>query len=203
MKRLSFAGLGAFAFGVGGAIALIATVPFVSQVPGVASLWHSTSAYAEGVGGAIAQNVKPQGQLQLRLEAEKQVVAQDQQGKQSKKWQPLKGQAVVQPGDVLRYTLNSENKSDRPVKNLVLNQPIPKGMVYVLKSVSATNGTKVIYSIDGGRSFVENPTVKVTLPNGKVETKPAPANVYTHIRLQVPLVAAKTTVKATYQTQVR
>ncbi|MEH2449839.1 hypothetical protein [Nostoc sp.] len=195
MKRLSFASLGAFAFGVGGAIALIATVPFVSQVPGVASLWHSTS--------AIAQNVKIQGQIQLRLEAEKQVVAQDQQGKQSKTWQPLKGQVVVRPGDVLRYTLNGENKRDRPVKNLILNQPIPKGMVYVLQSTNVTNNAKVIYSIDGGRSFVENPTVKVTLPDGKVETKPAPANLYTHIRLQVPLVAAKTTVKATYQTQVR
>ncbi|MEH1863893.1 MAG: hypothetical protein V7K69_02460 [Nostoc sp.] len=195
MKRFSFASLGAFAFGVGGAIALIATVPFVSQVPGIASLWHSTS--------AIAQNVKPQGQLQLRLEAEKQVVAQDQQGKQSKTWQPLKGQAVVRPGDVLRYTLSGENKSDRPVKNLILNQPIPKGMVYILKSVIATNETKVTYSIDGGRSFVENPTVKVTLPDGKVETKPAPANVYTHIRLQVPSVPAKKTVKAIYQVQVR
>ncbi|MEH1873801.1 hypothetical protein [Nostoc sp.] len=187
MKRLSFAGLGA--------IALIATVPFVSQVPGMASLWHSTS--------AIAQNVKPQGQLQLHLEAEKQVVAQDQQGKQSKRWQPLKGQGVVQPGDVLRYTLTGENKSDRPVKNLTLNQPIPKGMVYVLKSTTVTNDAKISYSIDGGRSFVENPTVKVTLPDGKVETKPAPAIAYTHIRLQVPSVAAKTIVKATYQTQVR
>ena len=187
MKGLSFASLGA--------IALIATVPFVSQVPGVASLWHSTS--------AIAQNVKTQGQIQLHLEAEKQVVAQDQQGKQSKTWQPLKGQVVVRPGDVLRYTLIGENKSDRPVKNLILNQPIPKGMVYVLQSTNVTNNAKVIYSIDGGRSFVENPTVKVTFPDGKVETKPAPANLYTHIRLQVPLVAGKTTVKATYQTQVR
>jgi uncharacterized repeat protein (TIGR01451 family) len=187
MKRLSFASLGAFA--------LIATVPFVGQVPGVASLWHSTS--------AVAQNVKTQGQIQLRLEAEKQVVAQDQQGKQSKKWEPLKGKAMVQPGDVLRYTLNGENKSDRPVKNLTLNQPIPKGMIYVLKSANVTNKAKVTYSIDGGRSFVENPTVKVTLPDGKVETKPAPAIAYTNIRLQVPSVAAKTIVKATYQTQVR
>jgi uncharacterized repeat protein (TIGR01451 family) len=187
MKRFSFASLGAFA--------LIATVPFVSQVPGIASLWHSTS--------AVAQNVKTQGQIQLRLEAEKQVIAQDQQGKQSKTWQPLKGQAVVQPGDVLRYTLSGENKSDRPVKNLILNQPIPKGMVYILKSAIAANDTKVTYSIDGGRSFVENPTVKVTLPDGKVETKPAPANVYTHIRLQVSSVPAKKTVKATYQVQVR
>ncbi|MBN3926177.1 hypothetical protein [Nostoc sp. NMS4] len=187
MKRLSIAGLGA--------IALIATVPFVSQVPGVANIWHSTS--------AVAQNVQTKGQIQLRLEAEKQVVAQDQQGKQSKTWQPLKGQAVVQPGDVLRYTLTGENKSDRPVTNLTLNQPIPKGMVYVLKSASVTNSAKISYSIDGGRSFVENPTVKVTLPDGKVETKPAPAIAYTHIRLQIPSVAAKTAVKATYQTQVR
>ncbi|MEH2058586.1 MAG: hypothetical protein V7K97_21025 [Nostoc sp.] len=187
MKRLSIAGLGA--------IALIATVPFVSQVPGVASLWHSTS--------AVAQNVQTKGQIQLRLEAEKQVVAQDQQGKQSQKWEPLKGQVVVRPGDVLRYTLTGENKSDRPVKNLTLNQPIPKGMVYVLKSVNATNNARVTYSIDGGGSFVENPTVKVTLADGKVETKPAPAIAYTNIRLQIPSVAAKTTVKATYQTQVR
>ncbi|MBG1268685.1 DUF11 domain-containing protein [Nostoc sp. WHI] len=195
MKHLSFAGLGAFAFGVGGAIALIATVPFIDQIPGIANVWQS--------GSAIAQNVKNQGQIQLRLEAEKQVVAQDQQGKQSQKWEPLKGQVMVRPGDVLRYTLIGENKSDRLVKNLTLNQPIPKGMVYVLKSTNVANNAKVIYSIDGGRSFVENPTVKVTLPDGKVETKPAPAIAYTHIRLQIPSLAAKAIVKATYQTQVR
>ncbi|MCC5643720.1 hypothetical protein LC607_12345 [Nostoc sp. CHAB 5824] len=187
MRRVSFAGLGA--------IALMVTVPFLSQIPGVANIWHSES--------AVAQNIKTQGQIQLRLEAEKQVVAQDQQGKQSQKWEPLQGQVVVRPGDVLRYTLSGENKSDRPVKNLILNQPIPKGMVYVLKSTNVANNAKVIYSIDGGRSFVENPTVKVTLPDGKVETKPAPAIAYTHIRLQIPSVAPKTTVKATYQTQVR
>ncbi|MEA5602052.1 hypothetical protein [Nostoc sp. UHCC 0252] len=187
MKRISFAGLGAFA--------LITIVPFVGQIPGIANVWHS--------GSAVAQNIKTQGQIQLRLEAEKQVVAKDQQGKQSQKWEPLKGQVVVQPGDVLRYTLTGENKSDRPVKNLTLNQPIPKGMVYVLKSVNVANNAKVIYSIDGGRSFVENPTVKVTLPDGKVETKPAPAIAYTHIRLQIPSLAAKTTIKVTYQTQVR
>lgn len=187
MKRISVTGMGA--------LALIATLSFVGQIPGIANVWHS--------GSAVAQNVKTQGQIQLRLEAEKQVLVKDQQGKQSKKWEPLKGQTVVRPGDVLRYTLNGENKSDRPIKNLTLNQPIPKGMMYVLKSSNVTNNAKTTYSIDGGRSFVENPTVKVTLPNGKVETKPAPAIVYTHIRLQVPSVAAKTIVKATYQTQVR
>ncbi|MBD2346082.1 DUF11 domain-containing protein [Anabaena subtropica] len=180
MKGVFIAGIGAFA--------LIATVPFINYVPA----------------SVVAQSVQNQSQLQLRLEAEKQVITKDQQGKQKVVWQALQGKAVVQPGDVLRYTLNGENRSDRPIKNLTLNQPIPKGMVYVLKSVDITNKeTKVTYSIDGGRSFVENPTVKITLPNGKVEIKPAPATAYTNIRLQLPSVAAKTTVKATYLTQVR
>ncbi len=187
MKGISFAGLGG--------LALITTVSFSGQFPGVGNIWHLESAYA--------QNIKTQAQLNLRLEAEKLVVAQNEQGKQSEKWEPLKGQAVVRPGNVLRYTLSGANQSDRPVKNLILNQPIPRGMVYVLKSANVTNNGKITYSIDGGRSFVENPTVKVTLPDGKVEIKPAPAIAYTHIRLQISSVPAKTTVKATYQAQVR
>lgn len=175
-----------------GAFMLVAT----TYVPGVVS------------GSAVAQNNpqnnRNQAQLQLRLEAEKQVLQKDNQGKQKVSWQALTSKAVVKPGDVLRYTLNGENKSDRPINNLILNQPIPKGMVYVLKSANTTNQNgKITFSIDGGRSFAENPTVKVTLPNGKVEIKPAPANAYTHIRLQVPSLAAKTIVKATYQTQIR
>ncbi|MBE9036748.1 hypothetical protein [aff. Roholtiella sp. LEGE 12411] len=187
MNRISIAGMGA--------IALIATVPFVSQMPGVASFWQS--------GSAIAQNLKSQPQLQLRLEAQKQLVTKDQHNQQTVRWQSLSDTAVVQPKDVLRYTLSGENKSDRQLQNLTLNQPIPQGMLYVLKSANITNNGKITYSIDGGRSFMENPTIKVTLSNGKVETKPAPASVYTHIRLLIPSVAAKTTVKATYQTQVR
>ncbi|MEA5580402.1 hypothetical protein VB620_03485 [Nodularia harveyana UHCC-0300] len=188
MKRFSIVGLGA--------IALIATVPFVGNIPVLGNLGES--------GIAIAQNAK-KGQVQLRLEAEKQVTTEDQQGKQVKKWQLLQGKATVQPGDVLRYTLKGENTGDRPVKNLTLNQPIPQGMVYVLKSAKTdvSANSKITYSIDGGRSFVDQPTVKVTLPNGNVEVKPAPATAYTHIRLYLPVVNAKTTVTANYQVQVR
>ncbi|MBW4644655.1 MAG: DUF11 domain-containing protein [Goleter apudmare HA4340-LM2] len=187
MQRFGIAGLGA--------IALFTTVPFFSQISG--------SALAQPTVG-IASNVKPHGHIQLRLAAEKQILTKDQQGKQTLKWEPLQGQAVVRPGDVLKYTLSGENKSDRPIKNLTLNQPIPKGMVYVLKSADMANKeAKITYSIDGGRSFVENPTLKVTLPDGKVEIKPAPATAYTNIRLQLPSIAAKTTLKATYLTQVR
>ncbi|MBH8555713.1 hypothetical protein I8751_25880, partial [Nostocaceae cyanobacterium CENA357] len=47
MKGVSIAGIGA--------IALIATVPFVSQIPGIPSVWQS--------GIVNAQNVKTQGQI--------------------------------------------------------------------------------------------------------------------------------------------
>ncbi|WP_041555813.1 DUF11 domain-containing protein [Nostoc sp. PCC 7524] len=188
MKYLLIAGIGTSL--------LLATDSFTTHVSGVASWLQSNS--------AVAQSPQKQQALQLRLEAEKQVLTKDQQGKQKVTWQALKGQAVVNPGDVLRYTLSGENKSDRTLKNVTLNQPIPKGMVYVLKSANINNqAAKITYSIDGGRSFVANPTITVTFPGGKVETKPAPATAYTHIRLQLPALAAKSIVTATYQTQVR
>jgi uncharacterized repeat protein (TIGR01451 family) len=182
MKRFSIASISA--------IALVITAPLISALPGVASIWNINS--------AIAQNTKNQGQLQLRLEAEKKILKGEKVT-----WQALQGQAVVQPGDVLRYTVAGENKSDRPVKNLTLNQPIPKGMQYVLKSATASSNAKITYSIDA-RTFVENPTIQVKLPNGKVETKPAPATAYTHIRMNFnESVPTKAIIKGTYEVQVR
>lgn len=183
MKRLLMAGIGA--------VALIVPVPLITQLSG----WQSDT--------AVAQNPQNQQALQLLLAAEKQVITKDQQGKQKVSWQALTGGAKVAPGDVLKYTLSGQNRSDRQLRNITLNQPIPQGMVYVLKSVNAGSNTQVTYSIDSGRNFVANPTVRVTLANGQVETRPAPATAYTHIRIKIPSLPAKTTVKVSYQTQVR
>jgi uncharacterized repeat protein (TIGR01451 family) len=180
-----------------GAVAIVALAPFITQTPILTSAWQSSS--------AIAQNAK-KGPVQLRLEAEKKVVQQNSQGKETVTWQALQGQVTVQRGDVLRYTVTGGNNGDKAVKNLTINQAIPQGMVYVLKSATVNDkqGAKITYSIDGGRSFVENPTIKVRLDNGKEETRPAPASFYTHIRWKFgSSVAAKETVKGTYQVQVR
>jgi uncharacterized repeat protein (TIGR01451 family) len=189
MKRLSIAGIGA--------IAIIATVPFVSSVPGLTALHN--------IGDAIAQTVAP-AKVNLRLTAEKKEVQKDSQGKQQVVWKSLQGNVVVQPGDVLRYTVTGENASARPVKKLSLMQPIPKQTKYVLNSVTVPQnvGAKVVFSIDGGKSFVEKPTVQVKLPNGTVETRPAPAEAYTHVRWNFanPLAPA-TKVNASYEVEVR
>ena len=186
MRRFSIASLSAFA--------LVVTVPFINQVPGVAPIWQSTS--------AVAQSNDKKPQLELRLEAKKQVVVKDKEGKEVKTWEALQGQASVKPGDILQYTLTGTNKGDKTIKNLTLNQPIPKEMVYVLKSTKASNDGKITYSIDNQRTFVENPTIEVKKKD-KVEVEPAPATAYTHIRIQVPSVPGKATVTATYETQVR
>ncbi|NJL10804.1 MAG: DUF11 domain-containing protein [Calothrix sp. SM1_7_51] len=189
MNRTKFATLGT--------IALSAAILLSGAVPGIPSLFD--------MGLAIAQNNR-QSQLQLNLSAEKQVMTQDSLGRQKARWKALEGKATVQAGDVLRYTLVGQNNGDKPLNKLAFNQPIPRGMTYVLKSASAdTNfGSKITFSIDGGRSFVENPTVQVRQKDGTLATQPAPAKAYTHIRWNFnKALAANNSIKSTYLLQVR
>lgn len=183
-----------FALGLGIAVVTL-TIPFASKLPAVSGLFNSDVAIAKSM---------QHPRVQLALIGEKQMISKDAQGKETVSWQG--GQLSAQPGDVLRYRLTGQNEGDRPVKNLTLNQPIPKGTIFVLKSAQApaNQSAQITYSIDGGRSFVAAPTVQVTLANGKVETRPAPAEAYTHIRWNLPdTLAAKAPVTAEYQVKVR
>lgn len=184
-----------FALGLGVA-AVILTIPFASKLPVVAGLLHSDVAIAKAM---QHPNVK------LNLLGEKQTISKDAQGKETITWQGG-NQLAVQSGDVLRYRLMGKNEGDRPVKNLTLNQPIPQGTVFVLKSAKVTSNqaARITYSIDAGRTFVEAPTVQVTRSDGKVETRPAPAEAYTHIRWNLPsTLAVNAPVTAEYQVKVR
>lgn len=190
MKRFYIASLGT--------LAAIAVTPFVGEIPVVADLWTTRK--------AIAQNVQSQAQVQMNLSAQKQFLQRDAQGQQKVTWQSLEDKVTVQPGDVIRYTLKGENRSDRSVKNLVFNQPIPKQTAYILNSatVSQNNGANITYSIDNGKTFVEKPVVKVKQANGKIATIPAPAEAYTHIRWNFgDAVSPKAMMNATYQVKVR
>jgi uncharacterized repeat protein (TIGR01451 family) len=189
MKSFSIASLGA--------IAVIAATPFVAQMPVLANLQTGT---------AIAQNVQRQAPVQMSLAAAKQVMQKDAQGKEQVMWQPLQGKATVQPGDVIRYTVQGENSSDRPVRSLAFTQPIPQGTVYALNSatVGQNAGARITYSIDNGKTFVEKPMVQVKLPDGKVEMRPAPAEAYTHIRWNFgSAVNPKSMMSASYQVRVQ
>ena len=185
MKRLSIIGLAA----------MLVAVPF-SSFPGIAATTPKN---------ILAQNVQAQPKVQLRLTADKKMVQKDTAGKDKVTWVSLQGNVTVQPGDVLRYTVTGANNGDRPATNLVVTQPIPKQTAYVLNSSSTIKTTATVtYSIDNGKTFVAKPTVKVKLTDGKIVTRPAPAEAYTHVRWKfTKAIAAKSQAAAAYQVRVK
>ncbi|NJM44776.1 MAG: DUF11 domain-containing protein [Alkalinema sp. RU_4_3] len=173
-------------------LSLIATIAIstLASQPGIASL--------QNLGNMISQAVQQKAQVELSLSVAKQVKQDDKVT-----WQESGDRVTAQPSDVLRYSLKSQNKGNKAVKNLVMTQPIPAGMSYVLKSTTQP-AANVTYSIDGGKSFVASPMVAVKLANGQIEQRPAPATAYTHVRWQLnEAIAPGQSAKVSYQVVVR
>lgn len=156
---------------------------------------------------AFAQTLQPTAKtpVELQLTAARKSVSKNEKGETVVTWKPLGNQTAVNPGDVLRYTVTGKNNGDKPTKNLVIVQPIPKQTVYNLNSAGFGQGTGTIsFSLDQGKNFLEKPVVKVKLANGTVETRPAPAKFYTHIRWKFTQpIAAQQVVTSTYDVTVR
>jgi uncharacterized repeat protein (TIGR01451 family) len=166
------------------------------------SILRAMPTVAEPSASPMAQQ-KPR--IELLLSTEKQIVRQNILGKAVKTWQGFEAKTVMaQPGDILRFTLKATNQGDRPANKLTLVQPIPKGTIYMLNTATAEVPANIDYSIDGSKTFVAQPTVKMALPNGKMEARPAPAEAYTHVRwIFGQAVAPKATGKVFYQVKVK
>ncbi|MBW4419156.1 MAG: DUF11 domain-containing protein [Myxacorys californica WJT36-NPBG1] len=149
---------------------------------GIAQIFNGSAISATRNFVEIAQNVLTQPKVNLHLVVDQQVVKKDQQGKTITTWQPMNGKVQAKPGDIFRFTVTGKNEGNREAKNFAITQPVPKGTVYQLDSATLAQGIIATYSIDQGKTFVARPVVKVTLPNGKVEERPAPAKAYSHVR---------------------
>jgi uncharacterized repeat protein (TIGR01451 family) len=160
-------------------LGLIGATAFTQQLPINAQLQPST--------GAINQLTAAK-RVVLTLKAEKQTKDGDKIV-----YQPTSGKSV-KPGDVLRYTVTAKN-GDKAVKNLMLTQPIPRGTSYMKDTASNLKGAELLFSIDGGKSYVAKPML------GKKE---APSSTYTNLRWKFPgQIAAKAQVNATYEVKVK
>jgi uncharacterized repeat protein (TIGR01451 family) len=153
-------------------LALAIAIPVAASTPVFATLQQASE--------SIVQSIL-QPKVKLVLGAEKQVISTDANGKAVTTWQALEGSAEVIPGDVIRYTLASENAGDKEAKNLTLTQPVPAQTEYVLSS-ARENGAELTFSIDGGKTFTAQPTVEVKQADGTLKIEPAPAALYTHVR---------------------
>jgi uncharacterized repeat protein (TIGR01451 family) len=166
------------------------------------SVLSAPPTFAERSSPSMMQN-KPK--VELHLTTERQIVQKSAQGKEVKIWQAFAAHnAAAQPGDILRFTLKAENKGDRAANALMLVQPIPKGTVYLLNTATAEIPVSIDYSIDSSKTFMARPTAKVSLPNGKMEERPASAETYTHVRWMFSLaLGAKAATRVTYQVRVK
>ena len=96
---------------------------------------------------------------------------------------PLEKAAVVKPGEVLDWTVVSENSGNAAARDYKAVARIPRGTEFIAGSAKA-DGAKAVYSIDNGKSFSEKPTVEEKQADGTVKRVAAPVAMYTNIRYE-------------------
>ena len=96
---------------------------------------------------------------------------------------PLDKSTVVKPGEILDWTIVSENSGNTAALGYKTIGHIPQGTTFVADSAKA-DGAKAFYSIDGGKSFSAQPMFEEKQADGSVKRVPAPISMYTEIRYE-------------------
>lgn len=122
--------------------------------------------------------------INLSMTAEKEVVVQENGQQVTKRVAATE----VEPGEILSYTISYENVGDETATNVVLNNPIPEGSVYLAEEVTEN----MDFSIDGGNTYKKPAllTYEVALPDGAKESRVASPDKYTHIRWTISEIPA-------------
>ena len=97
---------------------------------------------------------------------------------------PLEKSEAVKPGELLDWTITSENSGNAPAHEYKAVGQIPRGTQFVAGSATADGSATVVYSIDNGKSFSAQPTIEEKQTDGSVKRVAAPAAMYTHLRYE-------------------
>jgi uncharacterized repeat protein (TIGR01451 family) len=96
---------------------------------------------------------------------------------------PLDKSTVVNPGEILDWTITSENDGNAAALEYKAVGHIPQGTSFVAGSAKA-DGAKTLFSIDGGKSYSAQPMIEEKQTDGSVKRVPAPVSMYTEIRYE-------------------
>ena len=96
---------------------------------------------------------------------------------------PLDNKTVVNPGEILDWTIMSENSGNAAARDYKTIGHIPRGTTFVADSAKA-DGARTGYSIDNGKSFSAQPMIEVKQADGSLKQVPAPTSMYTEIRYE-------------------
>lgn len=90
----------------------------------------------------------------------------------------------VKPGEVLHWTITSENKGEGNAKEYKAVGKIPTGTIFVADSAKTEGATVITYSIDGGKNFSLQPMIEEKQIDGSVKLVPAPISMYSQVRFE-------------------
>jgi uncharacterized repeat protein (TIGR01451 family) len=127
-------------------------------------------------GNANAVDGASNSALEIKATAEVEIKVKAADGSEQVKRVPA---AKVPPGEAVIYTLSAQNTSSKPAGDVVVTDPIPEHTEYVDGSVTS-EGTRVTFSVDGGKSFAAKESLKVRGDDGQMRA--ALPSDFTHIR---------------------
>lgn len=123
--------------------------------------------------GAYAQQKSP---ISLECVSEKVTVATAADGTTSEKLEKV---AKVLPGEIVQYRIVCRNSGAEAADDVKIGNPIPANTRYIEGSAS-TDGVKLLFSADGGKTFV--PYGDLIVEDSTVGKRPAKAEEVTHVQ---------------------
>jgi len=128
---------------------------------------HGLAALVAASGLAMALLVAPvsaqaAGKLELKTESFKDV---EKTGADGKKVVVRQAITKAVPGEEIIYVITYHNDSAAAVDDVKVDNPVPKGLVYKVGSAEGA-GTRIEFSVDGGKHFGALDTLKVSAADG-------------------------------------
>jgi uncharacterized repeat protein (TIGR01451 family) len=112
--------------------------------------------------------------------------------------------AAVNPGEILSWTITSQNDGDGAARDYKTVGQIPRGTEFIKGSAQPENNAEVTYSIDGGKTFQSQPTIEEKQADGTTKRVPAPVSIYTQVRYEwADGLAANSKLSASYKVRVK
>ncbi len=116
--------------------------------------------------------------ITLKVSGKKEV-AQTRDGRKTVSLAPMDN---IKSGDILVYTVMYHNTGKSVARDVTVVDPVPENTVY-LPGSAAGKDAKILFSINGGATFVEPPVLRKSLDAaGKEILQPAPPELFTHIK---------------------
>jgi uncharacterized repeat protein (TIGR01451 family) len=117
---------------------------------------------------------------------------------------PVEKASTVNPGEILHWTITSQNDGNAPAREYKAVGQIPRGTTLVAGSATADGAATVVYSIDNGKTYAAEPVVEEKQADGSVKIVPAPTSMYTQVRYEwTDALAGGSKLNASYKVRVK